>query len=155
AAAQLAERERLAARIHDDVLQNLARLRARMADLSGGPAFEAVAQGIARQESALRRLARFDPDPAPAGRVSLRDRLAELADGCPELPVRLVAVAPVRLPAGVVAEIAAAVAELLTNVVKHAQAQRIWLTMTRDRSGVTVSVRDDGVGFELEQGTCG
>jgi signal transduction histidine kinase len=153
--ARMAERERLAARIHDDVLQNLGRLRARIGELSAAPALAAVAEGIARQEAALRGLARSDPDPVPAGVVSLRDRLAELAERRDEIPVRLVTSGPVRLPEGVAADIVAAVAELLTNVVKHARAQRVWLTVLHDRGDVTVSVRDDGVGFEPGGDTSG
>lgn len=153
--ARMAERERLAARIHDDVLQNLGRLRARIGELSAAPALTAVAEGIARQEAALRGLARSDPDSVPAGVVSLRDRLAELAERRDEIPVRLVTSGPVRLPEGVAADIVAAVAELLTNVVKHARARRVWLTVLHDRGDVTVSVRDDGVGFEPGRDTDG
>lgn len=153
--ARMAERERLAARIHDDVLQNLGRLRARIGELSAAPALTAVAEGIARQEAALRGLARSDPDPLPAGVVSLREKLAELAERRDEIPVRLVTSGPVRLPEAVAADVVAAVAELLSNVVKHARAHRVWLTVLQDRADVTVSVRDDGVGFEPGRDTDG
>jgi signal transduction histidine kinase len=148
-AARLAERQRLVVQIHDDVLQQLARLRARLGELSDRPA-HAVAEGIARQEAALRELA-AGPSPPPAGSVSLRDRLAGLAEQCVELPVRVVASGPVPLPGSVVDELAAAVAELLTNVVKHARARRVWLTVLHDGTEVTVSVRDDGIGFVAER----
>ncbi|MEV1116321.1 ATP-binding protein [Actinosynnema sp. NPDC049800] len=157
-AARTTERERLAARIHDDVLQDLGRLRARIGDLGAGPALAAVAEGIARQEAALRGLARSDPGPAPPGpnaTASLRDRLAELAGRHGELPVRLVASGPVRLPPDVVEEIVAAVRELLTNVDKHARAHRVWLTVLHERRHVTVTVRDNGVGFAPDLDTGG
>lgn len=152
---ELAERARLTAHIHDDVLQHLGRLRARIGELSGGPAFNAVAEGIARQETALRDLARADPPPSRPGSASLRDRLAVLAEQRDELPVHLVASGPIWLPGDVVYELGAAVAELLTNVVKHAQAQQVWLTVLQDGAEVVVNVRDDGVGFLPEQETDG
>jgi signal transduction histidine kinase len=147
-AARLAERERLAAHIHDDVLQQLGRLRARLREMSDEPAVAAVAEGIAQQEAALRDLARSDPRPSPPGSVSLRGRLAKLAAERDEVPVRLVASGPVWLPGSVADELAAAVAELLTNVVKHARARRVWLTVLHDGGEIVVSVRDDGVGFD-------
>ncbi|HWO60733.1 MAG TPA: ATP-binding protein [Umezawaea sp.] len=154
-AARLAERQRLVARIHDDVLQHFARLRARIGELSDGPALSAVAEGIARQETVLRDLALSGPTTSQPGSVSLRDRLAGLAERHEGIPVRLVASGPVRLPGDVVDEIGAVVAELLTNVVKHARARRVWLTILHDGEHVVVSVRDDGVGFVPERETDG
>lgn len=154
-AARMAERERLAAHIHDDVLQHLGRLRARLGELSDGAALNAIAEGIARQEAALRDLARSDPSPSPPGVASLRDRLAALVAQQDDIPVRLIASGPVWLPGETVNELGAAVAELLTNVVKHAQAQRVWLTVLHDGVEVMVSVRDDGIGFDPDQETGG
>lgn len=154
-AARMAERERLAAHIHDDVLQHLGRLRARLRALPAEATLNAIVEGIARQEAALRDLARSDPSPSPSGSASLRDRLAGLVEQQDEIPVRLIASGPVWLPGEMVTELGAAVAELLTNVVKHAQAQRVWLTVLRDGADVVVSVRDDGVGFDPDQETGG
>jgi signal transduction histidine kinase len=153
-AARMAERERIVAHIHDDVLQHLGRLRTRLGDVPAGATLNAIAEGIARQEAALRDLARSDPSPSP-GSVSLRDRLAGLVEQHDEIPVRLIASGPVWLPGEMVDELGAAVAELLTNVVKHAQAQQVWLTVLHDDAEVVVSVRDDGVGFDLDQETGG
>ncbi|MEV0675229.1 ATP-binding protein [Actinosynnema sp. NPDC050436] len=154
-AARMAERQRLAAQIHDDVLQQLGRLRARIGELSDDPGLDAVAEGIARQEHALRDLARHDPTPPPQGSTSLRDRLTALAERLTEVPVRLIASGTVVLPCDVVDEIGAAVRELLTNVVKHAQARQVWLTVVDDGTEVVVSVRDNGVGFAPDDGTDG
>ncbi|MFD9735233.1 sensor histidine kinase [Umezawaea sp. NPDC059074] len=154
-AAQLAERQRLVARIHDDVLQHFARLRARIGELSDGPALGAVAEGMARHERSLRDLARSDLDLSPPGDVSLRDRLAGLVERHKGIPVRLVASGPVWLPGDAVDEIGAAAAELLTNVVKHARARQVWLTVLHDDGHVTVSVRDDGIGFQPDERTDG
>jgi signal transduction histidine kinase len=144
----MAERQRLAARIHDDVLQQLGRLRGRLTELAGGDlALNAVAEGIARQEAALRGLARPDPPAPPAGRVSLRDRMDSLTAQREDLPIRLTASGPAWLPDDVAGDVEAAVRELLTNVAKHARARRVWLTVLEEAGHVAVSVRDDGVGF--------
>ncbi len=38
--------------------------------------------------------------------------------------------------------------ELLTNVVKHAHAKNVWISLTSSRGEVTLRVRDDGRGFD-------
>jgi PAS domain S-box-containing protein len=43
------------------------------------------------------------------------------------------------------------VRELLINIVKHAQAQKVIVTIDRDGYNIRITVRDDGVGFEAEQ----
>ncbi|ALG09808.1 hypothetical protein AOZ06_25530 [Kibdelosporangium phytohabitans] len=154
-AARMAERQRIAAQIHDDVLQQLGRLRGSIREMSAGPVLDAVAEGIARQESALRGLGSAEPDPPPPGVVSLRSHLAQLAQRYTGVPVRLVTAGPFPLPTGMATEIVAAVAELLTNVVKHAQANQVWLTVLPDGGDITVTVRDNGVGFRTDQDTDG
>lgn len=147
-AARMAERQRIAARIHDDVLQQLGQLQARIRELAAGrPALDAVAEDVARQEAALRGLALAEPDVGPPGRSSLREQLETVAAQLHELPVRLIASGPAWLPNETVEEVVAAVRELLTNVVKHARAHRVWLTVLEDGGHITVSVRDDGMGF--------
>ena len=41
--------------------------------------------------------------------------------------------------------------ELLDNVRRHARADRVWVRLTLSTLGVTVAVRDDGVGFDTQQ----
>ena len=38
--------------------------------------------------------------------------------------------------------------EALTNVLRHAQAQRIWVEITRNENELEVRIRDDGIGFD-------
>lgn len=40
------------------------------------------------------------------------------------------------------------VQEAITNITKHAQAQHVWVTVAPQGQRVSVSVRDDGVGFD-------
>ncbi len=39
--------------------------------------------------------------------------------------------------------------EALTNVVRHAEAQHVWIELNQDDNGVELVVRDDGVGFDV------
>jgi len=43
--------------------------------------------------------------------------------------------------------------ELITNVLKHAQARTIRVTATHDEQCISIAVEDDGVGFEVEKAT--
>lgn len=42
------------------------------------------------------------------------------------------------------------ISECLTNITRHAQAETVWLEMTQSANALTIKVRDDGVGFDLE-----
>jgi len=39
--------------------------------------------------------------------------------------------------------------EALTNIVKHAQAQQVWVTITHQDRNIYLSIRDDGQGFDM------
>lgn len=145
--AATSERERLARQIHDGVLQTLALIHRRGEGL-GGEAAELAALA-ADQEAALRDLVARAPAPSPAGTADVRT-LVEAA--VREARVRAeVAVPgePVLLPATAAFEVAAAVAAALDNVARHAGPHaRAWVLVDDEGEAVTVSVRDDGAGFE-------
>ena len=143
--AAVAERERLARQIHDSVLQVLALVSRRGAG-AGGQLGE-LAQLAGEQERALRALVSAPPaEPDEQGEVDLRSLVEPLS------AERVVVSCPateVRLPAGVAHEVAAAVRAALGNVERHAGADaRAWVLVEDDGTAVTVSVRDDGVGFD-------
>jgi signal transduction histidine kinase len=62
------------------------------------------------------------------------------------VPVTLEVAVPDRLPAAVESAAYFVVTEALTNVARHAQAKRAWVTLARQRDRLLVEVRDDGVG---------
>lgn len=151
------ERERLARTIHDGVLQVLALVRRRGAEL-GGEAGE-LARLAGEQEIALRGLVTTPPpelDPAGGGgggeAVDLRSLLA--AERSAVVTVSAPA-EPVPLPAPVAAELAAAVRAALDNVARHAgPGARAWVLVEDLDTEVAVTVRDDGAGIppgRLEQ----
>ncbi|RFS85883.1 sensor histidine kinase [Actinomadura spongiicola] len=137
------ERERLARRIHDSVLQVLAMVRRRGDELGGAAADLGRLAG--EQEAALRALIGTAPDPATADEVDLRVSLNRHAS--PSVTVSTPATG-VPLPARVAREIDAAVAAALDNVRRHCgDGARAWILLEDGDGEVTVSVRDDGPGI--------
>lgn len=143
--AATAERERLARSIHDSVLQVLARVRRRGAEIGGEAAELAALAG--EQEVALRALVASAPIiGGERGEADLRARLQVLAT--PKVVVSTPA-GPAALPAHVVDEVMAVVSEALSNVELHAGPDaRAWVLLEDLGEEVVVSVRDDGPGIE-------
>jgi signal transduction histidine kinase len=139
------ERERLARGIHDSVLQVLALVQRRGAELGG----EAAQLGrlAGEQEATLRALVAGDgePDGRPTGSVDLRTMLRRYASA----DVTIAAPAePVPLPAPVATELAAAVGSALDNVRAHCRPHTpAWVLVEAEPAAVTVTVRDDGPGI--------
>jgi signal transduction histidine kinase len=142
--AALAERERLARSIHDGVLQVLAQVRRRGAEL-GGPAAE-LGSLAGEQEVALRTLiVTGPPEQRPLGQGEVTARLAALAT--PRVTVSTPAT-PVLLPTHTATELVAAVEAALANVRVHvARDAPAWVLLEDLGEQVVVSVRDDGPGI--------
>lgn len=151
-AAATAERERLSREIHDGVLQVLALVTRRGAEI-GGPAAE-LGRLAADQERALRSLVAGGPVVAPAaGLVDVGPMLLALATA----PHRQLAApaTPTLLPTGSAQALVAATAAALHNVTVHVGEQApAWLLLEDEPDGVLVTVRDEGPGIaagRLEQ----
>jgi signal transduction histidine kinase len=145
AEAATAERERLARTIHDSVLQVLARVRQRGAELGGEAAELATLAG--EQEISLRALVTAGNAHAGSsgGASDLRAALQLLAT--PSVQVSAPA-DEVRLPAPTAAELIAVTREALANVEKHAGlGAKAWVLLEDLGTEVVVSVRDDGPGI--------
>jgi signal transduction histidine kinase len=150
------ERDRLARVIHDSVLQVLALVQRRGAEL-GGEAAE-LGRLAGEQEAHLRVLVSAAE---PPGRLDLRSALTDRAAGQPAVDLRplLTRLAgagvslatpadPVALPPRVAEELAAAVGAALANVTDHCGPDaRAWVLVEDDGDAVTVSVRDEGPGI--------
>ncbi|WP_330184417.1 sensor domain-containing protein [Nocardia sp. NBC_01503] len=118
---------------------------------SGGDAGELIAQARAGSKEALtelRELVRgIHP---PALELGLEPALETLAARC-AVPVELRVLLPVRPSPAIEAIAYFSVAELLTNVVKHAGANRIWVAvLPSGADALMVSVRDNGQGGALQ-----
>ncbi|MER8182604.1 DUF5931 domain-containing protein [Kitasatospora sp. NPDC094015] len=141
------ERERLSRDIHDGVLQVLAMVQ-RQGAAAGGPGdLGDLGRLAGKQERALRTLMTGAPVPAQAAAAQdLRQLLAPYAD---ERITVSAPATPVLLAGAVATELAAAVGAAVDNVRKHAgPAARAWILIEDEPEAVTVSVRDDGPGFE-------
>lgn len=56
-----------------------------------------------------------------------------------------------RLPADLELALYRVTQEALTNVARHAEATHAWVDLTRDSDGVSLSVHDDGQGFDVAE----
>lgn len=151
AEAAAAERERLGRSIHDGVLQVLARVRRRGAELGGAAAELGVLAG--EQEVALRTL--LTTGPAGVDAAGRRDLAAALRMlGSPRVSVSTPA-HPVDLPGTVVDGLVAVVAAALANTAAHVGPDAPAWVLLEDLPGhVEIAVRDDGPGIpagRLEQ----
>jgi signal transduction histidine kinase len=155
-AARLGEREALARSIHDSVLQSLALLLRRGRELGRKPTVTGaevreLAEIAGEQERALRALVLREPLEPPEGAESLREALEDTATRGATLPVTVSVVGPIWLPARDVSEVAAAVRQALENVDEHARASRVGIFAEAQSGWITVSVRDDGIGFVYDE----
>lgn len=148
-AAAAAERVRLARVVHDGVLQVLALVQRRGAEL-GGEAAE-LGRLAGEQESALRTLVRSQDavgGAAPAGTADLTGRLAELG-ARPGVTVATPG-RPVVLPSATVAELTAVVSACLDNVERHVGAGAPgWVLLEAFVDRVELTVRDEGPGIPV------
>ncbi|WP_308197887.1 MacS family sensor histidine kinase [Saccharopolyspora soli] len=144
AEAATAERERLARSIHDSVLQVLARVRRRGAEL-GGEAAE-LAKLAGEQEIALRALvATTAQETTLDGETDLAARLQVLRTG--RIHVSIPG-NPVRLPEPLSTDLFAVVQEALANFDKHAGSDaQAWVLLEELPEEVVLTARDDGPGI--------
>lgn len=137
------ERERLARGIHDSVLQVLALVQRRGAEI-GGEAAE-LGRLAGEQEAVLRELVRTAPRPPAAESADLNDHLRRHASATVTVATPAT---PVELPARTVEELSAAVGNALDNVRRHCpEGTRVWILVEAEDGAVTVTVRDDGPGI--------
>jgi signal transduction histidine kinase len=129
--------------IHDSVLQVLARVRRRGAELGGEVAELAALAG--EQEIALRALVSAEPTGPSTGETDLRAALRLLES--PKVQIATPA-EEVRLAAHTTTELVAVVREALSNVDKHAgPTAKAWVVLEDLGTEVVVTVRDDGPGI--------
>lgn len=86
-----------------------------------------------------------ESDPIYLGRA-----LVAMAEGVPSPKVHLKVPEPFVLHDSVRAKVILRLAqEILTNVIKHAQAKNLWLSLNQTDTGVEISAYDDGRGADL------
>jgi signal transduction histidine kinase len=158
------ERRRWAQELHDGVLQSLAAVRITLAAALQGQgaerdaqierAAEGTVEGLEDQISELSRLIN-DLRPVSLERLGLSGALEALGEesanrGNFEIDIQL----------GIESDLTSdeergvyrLVQEALTNVVKHAGAEHVAVTVQTDDGKASIEVRDDGVGFDPADG---
>jgi signal transduction histidine kinase len=155
-AAQEEERARLARELHDDVTQRLARLAidAGRAEIGGADAatLRGLREGLVALSEGVHALS-YNLHPSILDDLGLVEAVQAECDRVAEqsaLSVELVAEGvPVPTPTGAARCLYRVAQEAMRNVVRHAQARRIDVGVRRVRNGLRLTVRDDGVGFDL------
>ena len=153
-AAQELERQRLARELHDETGQALTSILLGLKQLEGAESPEAVhalrALVVATLQD-VRRLA-VELRPKVLDDFGLVPALERLTQGFAEhtgIAVDLEAsTISERLPVEIETAIFRIVQEALTNVVKHARAQRVSVLVTRAGDRIKAVIEDDGTGFD-------
>lgn len=155
--ARLAEHEAMGREIHDSVLQALALVTKRGKELAAQQEVEGsevgeLAEMAAEQATALRALIQGEPREAPPDMVPLRTVLQAAVYGVTGVPVTITTVGQIWFPPEGAEGLSAAVRQALENVAQHAQASRATVFAEEADGSVVVAVRDDGVGFDYDEG---
>jgi signal transduction histidine kinase len=139
------ERARVAAHLHDSVLQTLTLIQKHAEDP------KRTAQLARRQERELRTWL-YEPAPELPGTVRLAPALQDVADAVEhdhQVRVELVTVGDsVDLDPASIDDLVAASREAITNAAKHARVDRIDVYAEHRSNAIEVFVRDSGVGFD-------
>jgi PAS domain S-box-containing protein len=156
-AAEERERRKVATYLHDQIGQTLAVLRMRLGELAEAPDAERKAaiqdiRGLLDEALDDTRAATFDLSPPILYELGLGPAVEWAVDRiCAEhgLEFEFEEEGDGTIEPDTAAQLFRAARELLMNVVKHAQARRVWVEVdVETRAGVRIAVRDDGVGFD-------
>jgi signal transduction histidine kinase len=156
--AQELERQRLARELHDEtgqaltsILLGLKPLEEALADEPARSALADLREQVVNALQDVRRLA-VELRPAVLDDFGLVPALERLIDAFAEQSEVQVdfhsALGEARLPSDVETALYRVVQESLTNIVKHANAKRISISLARRTSGVAAVIEDDGTGFD-------
>ena len=156
--AQEAERRRIARELHDELGQTMTGVLLRIDEAIRAPEdadLEEAREDVRRSLDDVRRIAR-DLRPDTLEELGLRSALSGLAVRLQRQTRPRRRAAPRRdlPPLGDDAEIVVyrVVQEALTNVVRHAGAERVVIALGRDDGAVTLTVDDDGRGVPAHVG---
>jgi signal transduction histidine kinase len=162
AMAVVKERQRIARDLHDSLAQRLGYFHLRLADverrLAGGAAHD-----VQDEIRELKQSAREAYEEARQAIFGLRSMVSRSLGFLPNLTeylhdwtaqtgvtvdLRVDSEEPITLAPVVEVQLIGIIQEAMANVRKHAEAHRVVLSVERDEEFGTVSIRDDGLGFD-------
>ena len=157
-AAMLDERERIAADLHDHVIQRLfatgLSLHALANTLGPGPAGQRVLAAIAHLDATIAQIRtsifalQHNPQTPPRGlRARLLDLVTELTPALGFAPAVRFSGLLDCLPDQTAQDLLAVLREALTNIARHAHAHTADVDLTGHPQWLTLDIRDDGVGL--------
>jgi len=164
------ERARWARELHDETLQGLGALKVRLSAslrLDPDAMGRAVATAVTQIEDEIANLRSLITElrPAALDELGLGAAIEGLADNHAAATgmdtkaslnlAREGGIAPQRLDRELESSVYRLVQEALTNVAKHAKAETVWIEVTQDKTSISIVVRDDGCGFDMDTRSTG
>jgi len=149
---RIAERVRIARELHDLVGHHLTALTLNLevvTHLADGKVLEHVQQAHSLAKLLLADVREVVSDMRQGNMVNLADAFNTLIEGVPkprihlDLPAQAVMTEPQRAQV-----VLRCVQEMITNSVRHAQADNLWIRLSVTGDGLVMSARDDGVGSD-------
>ncbi|MCW8925778.1 MAG: sensor histidine kinase [Xanthomonadales bacterium] len=149
---RIAERVRIARELHDLVGHHLTALTLNLevvTHLVEGRVLEHVQQAHSLARLLLADVREVVSDMRQDDMVNLADALHKLTEGVPrprihlDLPATAVMTEPQRAQV-----LLRCVQEMITNSVRHAQADNLWIRLSMTGDGLVMSARDDGIGVD-------
>jgi two-component system nitrate/nitrite sensor histidine kinase NarX len=158
--AAIAERARLAREIHDGLAQTLGYLKLRTAQINNWLNHGEEQQAKTALEELQRLLGEAYVDTREAiDGLRLADKLGDLPAWMQEIasefealsgiPTTITNLPEVTLTTEVHVQLQRIVQEALSNIRKHADATRVWVNCEHDNYWLTLKIRDNGAGFDL------
>lgn len=158
-AAQEEERRRIAQELHDGLGPALASLNIRLHTVrkrlarDRHPVAEEIGKLAELAQANIQDIRRliYDLRPAALDELGLAPALREYLNHCQQehaLSIHFTADEGGQLPAAVEMALFRIAQEALNNVIRHAQASRVEVTLTRETDRVILSIADDGRGFD-------
>ena len=155
------ERREIAVALHDNIIQELAFIKLRVAQFRGDAVFcgfernlEEILMLIEGAIQSTRRLT-FSISPPilyELGLAAALEWLAEQYEKRHHLRVESQLQAPSKkLPEALAVTLYKCVQELLTNAVKYAESSQVRLKLKARHDQLCITVRDDGIGFDIKQ----
>lgn len=160
-AAQEEERQRIARELHDGLVPALASLNIRLRTAckplkrENHPVVSEIEEMAEQAQASIQDIRRLIRDlrPVALDELGLVPALREHLAGCERehhLVVEFLADEGERLPAAVETALFRIVQEAVNNVLRHAQAGHVQVTLVRTAGQVTLRVVDDGQGFDTQ-----